>query len=71
MAEAVDSFLYGQCPMIALPSDVARESTTVQASYQKLIQAMVGLFEHTIADADEHARRSALAPGVTDNWKEK
>lgn len=51
----------GQCPMIALPSDVARESPTVQASYQKLFQAMVGLFEDNIVDADEHTRRNALA----------
>lgn len=37
--------LDGQCPMIALPSDVARSNPEVQSSYQVLLEAMVGLFE--------------------------
>ena len=38
--------LDGQCPMIALPSDVARANLKVQSSYQGLLEAMVGLFEN-------------------------
>jgi len=34
--------LEGQCPMIALPSDIARANPEVQASYQELLEAMVG-----------------------------
>ena len=40
--------LDGQCPMIALPSDVARAGPEVQASYAELLGAMVGLFENSL-----------------------
>lgn len=40
--------LENQCPMIALPSDVARSGQQVQRSYQILLEAMVGLFENSI-----------------------
>lgn len=56
--------LKNQCPMIALPSDVARSSEQVQRSYQILLEAMVGLFENSI-DTDETqtmpCRQRALA----------
>lgn len=52
--------LDGQCPMIALPSDVARANPEVQASYQELLQAMVSLFENSLKDR-EHARQKALS----------
>lgn len=52
--------LDGQCPMIALPSDVARANPEVQASYKDLLQAMVGLFE-TSLDGDAGARQKALS----------
>jgi len=37
--------LNGQCPMIALPSDIARASPKVQAAYQQLLEGMISLFE--------------------------
>ena len=37
--------LDSQCPMIALPSDVARSSPKVKAAYASLIEAMGGIFE--------------------------
>ncbi|MEP4194949.1 MAG: TetR/AcrR family transcriptional regulator [Aliishimia sp.] len=37
--------LDGQCPMIALPSDVARADKAAQGSFQRLLEAMVWLFE--------------------------
>ena len=40
--------LDGQCPMIALPSDVARAGPEVRASYEVLLKAMVGLFEQSL-----------------------
>lgn len=52
--------LDGQCPMIALPSDVARANPEVQASYQVLLQAMVGLFEDSLQN-HENARQKALS----------
>jgi len=53
--------LDGQCPMIALPSDIARASPEVQFSYQKLLEAMVSLFEQGLEKQDEDARPKALS----------
>lgn len=51
----------GQCPMIALPSDIARSNPDVQASYQQLLEAMVGLFENGVADGKTSRRDQALS----------
>lgn len=52
----------GQCPMIALPSDVARATPDVKASYRGLLQAMTFLFEHNLPDKQQNGRQErALA----------
>lgn len=51
----------GQCPMIALPSDIARSNPQVQTSYSELLQAMVGLFENGIGKRGREARQQALS----------
>lgn len=54
----------GQCPMIALPSDVARSTTETQASFEKLLSAMIGLFELSVndqVDAEKPSRQKALS----------
>lgn len=51
----------GQCPMIALPSDVARSNPQVQTSYSALLEAMVGLFESGIGNRDAESRQRALS----------
>lgn len=53
--------LDGQCPMIALPSDVARSNPQVQAAYQQLLDAMVGIFEHGVEGQNGSARQKALS----------
>lgn len=53
--------LDGQCPMIALPSDVARATPDVRAAYETLLRAMAWLFEHNLPDAVAERRRTALA----------
>ncbi len=53
--------LDGQCPMIALPSDVARSNPEVQSSYQELLEAMVGLFEHGLEGQTTQSRQQALS----------
>jgi TetR/AcrR family transcriptional repressor of nem operon len=53
--------LDGQCPMIALPSDIARANPEVQASYQELLEAMVWLFESGLEKQDDKARQKALS----------
>lgn len=56
--------LEGQCPMIALTSDVARAGPAVRQSYETLLRAMVFLFEHNSA-GDRHTALalSALCVG--------
>lgn len=60
--------LDGQCPMIALPSDVARSSPEVRACYQHLLEAMVWLFESGLDEQgakalpqDAQGRQKALS----------
>ena len=53
--------LDGQCPMIALPSDVARASPEVQNSFQELLTAMVWLFENSLDAGTKGGRHEALS----------
>lgn len=53
--------LDGQCPMIALPSDIARSNPEVQSSYQELLEAMVGLFENGLGGNSNRCRQKALS----------
>jgi TetR/AcrR family transcriptional repressor of nem operon len=49
------------CPMIALPSDVARAGPVVRRTYQQLLAGMIAMFERGIEPADRDARQAALA----------
>jgi AcrR family transcriptional regulator len=51
----------GQCPMIALPSDVARAEPQVRTAYQYLLEAMVELYERAMPKSCEGRRATALA----------
>ena len=51
----------GQCPMIALPSDVARSTPEARSAYQNLLQAMSWLFEHNLPPNQGNRRETALA----------
>ena len=53
--------LEGQCPMIALPSDVGRAGPGVREAYWHLLGAMVGLYERAIPDGAADRRATALA----------
>ena len=53
--------LDGQCPMIALPSDIARANPEVQSSYQELLEAMVSLFENSLGGVKAQSRQKALS----------
>ncbi|MCP5074547.1 MAG: TetR/AcrR family transcriptional regulator [Rhodobacteraceae bacterium] len=50
----------GQCPMIALPSDVARATPEVREAYGTLLQAMSWLFENNLPDDHENRRTTAF-----------
>lgn len=52
--------LDGQCPMIALPSDVGRAGDNVQKAYQQLLEGMVGLFEGALKGQRRQRRQTAL-----------
>jgi len=51
--------LDNQCPLIALPTDIARAGNSVKESYQYLFEAMVGMFENNLGD-DAESRTKAL-----------
>lgn len=53
--------LDGQCPMIALPSDIARGGIEAQKSFQTLLEAMVSLFETNMSSDDSTNRQWAQA----------
>lgn len=53
--------LDGQCPMIALPCDISRANPNVRASYQELLEAMVGFFEQSLDDQNNNSRQEALS----------
>lgn len=53
--------LDGQCPMIALPSDIARAGPDVQSSFQELLTAMVSLFENCAGLDESKSRQKALS----------
>lgn len=53
--------LENQCPMIALPSDIARANDKVRSSYQVLLEAIVGLFENSLSGNKNNARDEALS----------
>lgn len=53
--------LDGQCPMIALPSDVARANPAVRRSFQMLLESMVGIFEESLGPQVPDARNRALS----------
>ena len=47
------------CPLIALPSDVARSGLKPRAAYTAVVESMRGVFLRALAD-DKDARRKAL-----------
>lgn len=49
------------CPMIALPSDVARGNEKVRSAFRQVLEMMVGAFTDTLGSADRSGRQRALA----------
>ena len=52
--------LEGQCPLIALPSDISRGSEEVKIAYESLLSAMVGLFEGSLSSNGKESHETAL-----------
>ncbi len=51
-----------QCPLMALPSDVAQTSPRLRAAYSRSVEQMAGLFEAGVVSRNGHtARERALA----------
>ena len=56
----------GHCPLMALPSDVARAGRRVRAAYQRVLEAMVGIFEANVGTVKNlSARQESLAIAAT------
>ncbi len=51
--------LDGQCPMIALPSDVARATPEARQSYEGLLRAMIWLYENNLPEEAPDTREKA------------
>jgi len=49
------------CPMVALPSDVARSGANAKRAFQTVFEAMVELLERSAAPTGRSSRSSALA----------
>ena len=49
----------GSCPLVALPSDVARGGTALKAAFRQVLEMMVTVFERNLSAPD--ARERALA----------
>ena len=54
------SDIEGSCPMIALPSDVARGGEKVRQAFRQVLNSMTGIFESQLAPSPT-AREDALA----------
>ena len=51
------------CPMVALPSDVARSGKNVKQAYERVFKAMVSILERSVAEKNRsgHATARAIA----------
>src|ERR1700745_3074712 len=49
------------CPMVALPSDVARSGKNVKRAYETVFKAMVSVLERSVAEKNESRRTTARA----------
>jgi len=49
------------CPMVALPSDVARSGKEAKQAFENVFQAMVGVLEHGMATGGQRNRVTAQA----------
>jgi TetR/AcrR family transcriptional regulator, transcriptional repressor for nem operon len=49
------------CPMIALPSDVARGNGVVKKAFREVLEMMAGAFAANLPDGNQTSRQQALA----------
>lgn len=49
------------CPLVTLPSDVARGGKKVKGAYRQVLQCMISVFEAGQPHAPQHAREHSLA----------
>jgi len=50
----------GSCPMVALPSDVARSEPAVRRAFESVFNSMAGLFQKTLEESGQADRQRAL-----------
>ena len=49
------------CPMVALPSDVARSGKNVKRAYETVFKAMVSVLERSVSEKNQSRRTTARA----------
>jgi hypothetical protein len=49
------------CPMVALPSDVARSGDTVKAAFENVFKAMVNILSREVRNTSQPAENTAMA----------
>jgi TetR/AcrR family transcriptional repressor of nem operon len=49
------------CPMVALPSDVARSGKSVKRAYETVFRAMVSVLERSVSEKNQSRRTTARA----------
>lgn len=50
----------GSCPLVALPSDVARGGAAVKAAFRQVLESMVAVFEGNLSEPGARERALAL-----------
>ena len=50
----------GSCPLVALPSDVARDGKAVKAAFRQVLDKMVEVFAANLTEPETHQRALAL-----------
>src|ERR1700739_422908 len=52
------------CPMVALPTDVARSGKTARRAFETVFKAMVSVLERSLMEKDRQRRTTAQAIGA-------
>jgi AcrR family transcriptional regulator len=49
------------CPMVALPTDIARSDATAKRAFEAVFRAMVGVLQRSLSPTERHSRKKAQA----------
>ena len=61
----------GQCPLMALPSDAARAGPTVRAAYQRVLEALVEVFETNVGIDSKTGAKTGHKTGGSESARQQ